>query len=112
MAMKYSELLEFSKEFKRYSKKYKTLRNDLDNFKKITSSIPLGTGKHFNVLFSNNEIKIIKARLFCRCLKGSSMRIVYCFFQNKNEIEFIELYFKGDKENEDQERVKKYLKNF
>jgi len=108
--MKYSELPGFSKEFKKYSKKYRTLQNDLDNFKKITDSIPCGTGKHFNVLFSDNELKIIKARFFCRCLKGSSMRIIYCFFQNRSEIELIEIYFKGDKENEDRERIKEYLK--
>ena len=54
--MKYSELPEFSKELKRYFKKYRTLRNDLDTFRKITDSIPTGTGKHFNVLFSNSEI--------------------------------------------------------
>ncbi|MFA5925798.1 MAG: hypothetical protein WC831_02595 [Parcubacteria group bacterium] len=111
--MNYSELPEFSREFKKYSaKKYRTLQKDLDNFKKITDSIPTGTGKHFNVLFSNSEIKIIKARLFCRTLKGSSMRIIYCFFQNANKIEFIEIYFKGDKENENRERIRDYIKNF
>jgi len=112
MTMKYSELPEFSKELKRYFKKYRTLRNDLDTFRKITDSIPTGTGKHFNVLFSNSEIKIIKARLFCRSLKGSSMRIIYCFFQNERKIEFIEIYFKGDKENERRERIRDYLKKF
>ena len=107
--MNYSELPEFTKEFKKYSKKYRTLQNDLDNFKRITDSIPTGTGKHFNILFSNSEIKIIKARLFSRALKGSSMRIIYCFFQNENKIEFIEIYFKGDKVNENRERFKEYL---
>lgn len=110
--MNYSELAGFSKEFKKYSKKYRTLQGDLDNFKKITDSIPTGTGKHFNILFSGGEIKIIKARFFCRALKGSSMRIIYCFFQNENKIEFIELYFKGDKVNESRERIKDYFKKF
>ncbi len=109
--MNYRESPEFSKEFKKYRKKYRTLEDDLKNFKKITDSIPVGTGKHFNVLFSSDELKIIKARLFSRCLKGSSMRIIYCFFQNKDEIEFIELYFKGDKENEDRGRIREYIKN-
>lgn len=109
--MKYDELPEFQKEFKKYSKKYRTLQNDLINFKKITDSVPLGTGKHFHILHSNEKIKIIKARLFCRCLKGTSMRIVYCFFHIEGRIEFIELYFKGEKENEDRERIKDYLKN-
>ena len=108
--MKYSELPEFQKEFKKYSRKYRTLPTDLNNFKKITNFAPVGTGKHFNVIYSGETTKIIKARFFCRCLRGSSMRIVYCFFCEKNQIQFIELYFKGNKENENRERIKDYLK--
>jgi len=45
-------------------------------------------------------------------LKGSSLRIIYAYFEEDQQIEFIELYFKGDKENEDRNRIKNYLKSF
>ena len=108
--MNFNEINDFTKDFKRLLKKYKSLSNDFSEFKKIISQIPLGTGRHFKVLTNTGEIKIVKARLFCRYLKGSSLRIVYAYHEKKRMIEFVELYFKGDKENEDRKRIKFYLK--
>jgi hypothetical protein len=49
----------------------------------------------------------------CKSLKGkgakSGIRIIYAYFEQEDTIEFIEIYFKGDKENEDKERIKKYF---
>ena len=109
--MNFSELPEFRKEFKRLARKYKSLPDDLREFCSVVSSIPLGNGKHFAVIAQTERIHIIKVRFFCRCLKGSSLRIVYARLEKKQRIEFIELYYKGDKENEDCERIKDYLKN-
>lgn len=109
--MKYSDTSNFKKQFKKYFKKQRTLKQDLENFKRIVGSVPLGNGKHFNVLFVDERIRIIKARFFCRSLKGSTMRIVYCFFEQEERIEFLQLYFKGDQENEDREKIKEYLES-
>jgi mRNA-degrading endonuclease RelE of RelBE toxin-antitoxin system len=110
MTINFNELPEFSKEYKRYFKKYRTLNSDFLNFKKIILSVPCGVGKHFNIITMSDDVKIIKARFFCRALKGSSLRIVYAYHKNTELIYFIELYFKGEKENEDRERIKAYLK--
>ena len=101
MKTNYSELPEFSKEFKRFSKKYKSLSGDLEEFKRVIDVAPLGNSKHFNVITRNEQCAVVKARLFCRYLKGSSLRIVYAFYCQVLKVEFIELYFKGEKENED-----------
>jgi len=61
------------------------------------------------MLIAKETVKIIKGRLFCRYLKGSSLRIVYAYCENKHMIEFIQLYFKGDEESEDHGRIKNYL---
>ncbi|GAB4294205.1 MAG: hypothetical protein Kow0090_08810 [Myxococcota bacterium] len=110
--MNFSELPEFQEERERLSKKYKSLPGDLQEFRTVVSKIPLGNSKHFNIIAQKGAVCIIKARLFCRYLKGSSLRVVYAYFEQKQEIEFIEIYFKGDKENEDRHRIKKYLTNF
>lgn len=112
MTTNYNELPEFSKEFKWFSKKYRSLPDDLNEFKRVVAVAPLGNGKHFNVITRNEQCVIIKARLFCRYLKGSSLRIIYAFYCENCKVDFIEIYFKGKKENEDKERIKKYLKNF
>lgn len=109
--MNFNELPEFSKEFKRFLKKYKSLYDDLEEFKRIIYVAPLGNSKHFNILIKNECYAIIKARLFCRYLKGSSLRIIYAFHYSDLKIDFIEIYFKGEKENEDRERIKEYFKN-
>jgi len=107
--MKFNELLEFQKEKKRLEKKYKSLTDDLQEFKNVVSVIPLGNSKHFNTITQTEVLYIVKARLFCRYLKGSSLRVVYAYFKEEQKIEFIELYYKGNKENEDRSRIKDYL---
>lgn len=107
--MNFDELPEFQKELRQLAKKYKSLPEDLHEFRKVVSAVPLGNSKHFNIITQTEIFYIVKARLFCRYLKGSSLRIVYSYFEHEQRIELIELYFKGDKENEDPERIKEYL---
>ncbi len=111
MKMNFNELPEFSKEFKRFSKKYRSLPDDLDEFKRIVSVVPLGNSKHFSIITKTELCAIVKARLFCRYLKGSSLRIIYAFHCQSCKIEFIEMYFKGEKANEDRERIREYLED-
>lgn len=110
--MNFNELPEFAKEFKRLFKKYKSLSDDLEEFKRVITVEPLGNSKHFNVITKNDLCAVVKARLFCRYLKGSSLRIIYAFHCNDLRVDFIEIYYKGDKENENSERIKVYLNNF
>lgn len=92
------------------------LDNDLFEFKKILSEFPLGIGKHFNIITRSGSIYIVKARFFCRNLKKKDLRMIYAYIEDYQVvemigIEFIEIYFKGNKQNEDKGRIKKYLKN-
>lgn len=108
--MNFNELFEFKKESKRFARKYKSLQSDLREFKNIILVIPLGNSKHFNIITQTESVKIIKARFFCRYLKRSSLRIIYAYIEKKKRIDFIEIYFKGNKKNEDRERIRNYLK--
>lgn len=110
MAMTFDALPEFTEEFQRLAKKYRSLPDDLKEFKRVLNIQPLGTAKHFNVITKNEGVVILKARLFCRYLKGSSLRIIYAFNQKRTSIDFIEIYFKGDKESEDRRRIEEYVK--
>jgi hypothetical protein len=92
MKMNFDKLPEFQKEFRRLARKYKSLPEDLQEFCNVVSAVPLGTGKHFAVITQTESLSIIKARLFCKYLKGSSLRIIYACFEDRKRIEFIELY--------------------
>ena len=107
----FDELPEFQKELKRLSKKYRTLDDDFEKFKKVLLVAPTGSGSNFVIIHSSLNTKMVKARLACRALRDRSLRIIYVHFERERRIEFIELYFKGDKENEDRARIKEYLKN-
>jgi len=105
----FNALPEFEKEFKRLSKKYPSLRKDLDDLEKVLRIFPTGTGKNFAIIHHSETVKIVKTRLACKSLRNRSMRIIYAYHENKVTFVYIELYFKGNKENEDYERIKRYL---
>jgi len=54
-------------------------------------------------------IAIVKARMVCLALRDRSLRVIYSYFEQEQRIEFIKIYYKGDKENENRERIKVYL---
>ncbi|EKE06655.1 MAG: hypothetical protein ACD_18C00309G0002 [uncultured bacterium] len=111
--MNFEETSSFQKDVKKLSKKYKTLEGDIEEFKRVVKVAPFGNNNHFAVLSNNKNVHIIKARFFCRALKGKHLRIVYAYHEDGEisflGIRFIELFFKGDKEREDQEKIKEYL---
>jgi len=108
----YKRTPEFDKEYKKLASKYRTLDQDILTFEKVISRLPTGQGNKFAVIHSGEGFKIVKARLMCRSLRGSSLRIIYAYHEKEITFMYIELYFKGDKANEDYERVKEYIKDY
>jgi len=112
------KLAEFEKDFKKLTKKFRTLEDDLNTF--IANQLKLTHKKNIDnkgvVRISDLGIenpKIYKARKFaCKALKGkgaaSGIRVIYAYYEHEDAIEFIEIYYKGIKENEDRERIMRY----
>lgn len=112
------KLPEFDRDFKKLCKRFSTLEEDIETF--VESQLKLFHKLHIDnkgvVRISNLNIdypSIYKAKKFaCKSLKGrgsdSGIRIIYAYYEKEDIIEFIEIYFKADKENEDKERIKKY----
>ncbi|NQV19170.1 MAG: hypothetical protein HQ534_11600 [Armatimonadetes bacterium] len=113
---KITHLSEFEKDLKKLKKRFRTLDSDLENFIKVQLKMfhKLDIDNKGIVEISGLGIEypqIYKARKFtCRSLKGtgsrSGIRIIYAYYLEEDRIEFIEIYYKGDKENEDWERIK------
>ncbi len=109
------KLTEFDKDFKKLRKRFRTLDEDLEVFieKQLKLFHKLGIDNKGCVRISDLGIscpEIYKARKFaCRSLKGkgaaSGIRIIYGYYSNEDAIEFIEMYYKGDKANEDRQRI-------
>ncbi len=107
----FNQLPEFEKEFLRLSQKYRSLPEDLEKLKRLIESRPTGSGKNFTIIHSGPEIKIIKNRLTCKSLRNRSIRLIYAYHEKILTFIYIEIYFKGDKANEDRTRIKDYLEN-
>jgi len=113
------KLTEFKKDFKKLAKKFKTLDDDIETFinKQLKLTHKLGIDNKGVVHISGLGIKIpriYKAKKFaCKALKGrggmSGIRIIYAYYEKEDVVEFIEIYFKGDKANEDKKRI---IKNY
>ncbi len=114
--MEFRQSQKFSKELRRFSKKYRSLQSDLGKLQDVLKVLPLGNGsKHWNRLHISDDgcITVFKVRLSCASLKGQSLfRIIYAHNTNVGEvvlIDFIELYYKGEKENEEGGLIREYL---
>lgn len=107
----FSQLPEFEKELKKLSKKYPSLESDILDIKQVLLTYPTGIGKNFIIIKSTENIKIVKVKIQCESLRARTIRLIYSYREDKIEFVYIEVYFKGDKENEDRERIEGYLKN-
>lgn len=126
----YGETPEFQKDLKKLVKKFRSLEEDLELVKiAVIELCHVGAPNSQGILekrdnkatfliqgFCTQEVLVCKIKKFaCRALKGrgskSGIRVVYAFHCQSCQVNFIEIYFKGEKENEDRERIREYLKN-
>jgi hypothetical protein len=116
-------LPEFDKDIKKLLKKFRTLEEDLDIFLKTELALYHKLKKDNKGVFQIPGLdidtpKVYKAKKFaCRSLKGkgvqSGIRVIYGYFgyfEREDRIELIEIYYKGDKENEDRDRIARHYR--
>lgn len=106
---------EFDKDFKKLAKRFKSLDEDLGIFINTQLNLYHKQGIDNNGVFQIPGLqvthpKIYKAKKFaCRTLKGSGVnsgiRVIYAYSEAEDKVELIEIYYKGDKENEDRSRI-------
>lgn len=112
---------EFDRDLKALKKKYRSLDDDLDTLIGTAlhafHHLDIDTG-HIEPIAgvqSSGDILMCKVvRMACKALKGtgsrSGMRVVYGYEARRDRVVLLEIYFKGDKENEDRERIREFLK--
>lgn len=108
-------LTDFEKDLKKLSKKFRTLDEDLETFIKNQLNLYHKLRIDNKGIFPIPDLgikypKILKAKKFaCKSLKGkgvaSGIRIIYAYFEEEDIIELVEIYYKGQKETEDRNRI-------
>ncbi len=112
-------LPEFEKDLKKLAKKFKTIQEDLDNLIKYQLKLYHKIGTDNKGIFPISGLgtrcsqKIYKVKKFAsRSIKGqgvhTGLRLIYTYYKDKDRVELIEIYFKGNKENEDKKRIRQY----
>ena len=111
--MDISSIPEYDKDEKRYTKRFRTIEEDIEVVKAILKVRP-DQRPPFSQRIEGLAIEtcVIKVRkIACRTLKGkgvqSGFRLVYAYFEAEQRIVLVELYYKGDQEMEDQMRILK-----
>ena len=106
---------EFEKDLKKLTKRYRTLPEDLTTM--VETSLPL-----LHILKMDNggieeisDVSLTRCRAFkvrrfaCKAFKGkgsrSGIRVTYLWYEDEMRAELVEIYYKGDKENEDRTRL-------
>jgi len=118
--IEYSESDEFRRDLKKLLRKFRSLVDDLDTVKKAVIElyhlIGIDNASVFRIPgYGTEAVQVYKIKKFAsRSLKGrgnrSGIRVIYAFHSNDNRVEFLEIYYKGDKTDEDGRRIKEYLK--
>ncbi len=116
--MKYNSLPEFDKDLKNLAKRFRTLPEDLETLKRSAIELCHVYNICHNVIpmqgaGNTEDLQLYKVKKFAsRSFPGkgnnTGLRLIYAFFPKRMEITLIEIYFKGDKENEDRKRVKEF----
>lgn len=117
--MKYEETPKFARDIKKLLKKFPSLREDLETSKQYDIELfHLQNIDKRGILKiegagNNKQLQFFKVKKFaCKYLKGSGVnsgiRITYAYNKEKKKITFLEMYYKGNKENEDYERIKSF----
>lgn len=113
---------EFEKDLKKLKKRYRSIVDDLEVVKKAAIGIYHINGIDNNSIFPilsyrNSEVISYKVKKFAsKSFKGkgakSGLRLIYIFLPKENRIILVEIYYKGNKPDEDKERLGYYYKQF
>jgi hypothetical protein len=110
------EIPKFQRDFKKLSKKrFISLLDDIDTFintqLKLFHKLDIDIGGVVRISDLGIDYPIIYkvTKFACKSIKGKGVRsgiqIIYAYYEKENIIEFIEIYHKSDKPNEDKQRI-------
>ena len=115
---KITHVPEFERDLKKLSKRFSSLEEDLQTFIKVAMNLYHKQKIDSKAIFHISDLgikspKVYKAKKFaCKALKGkgaqSGIRVIYAYREEEDWIEFLEIYYKGDKASEDRESIVKY----
>lgn len=116
----YQEHSSFTKAFKKLFKRFPSLSDDLNMVKCAAVELyHIHNIDNHSVVeipkLSQPHMRIFKVKKFaCKALKGhgvqSGIRLVYAFNKNEKSVLFLDIYYKGDRENENRAYLRSLIR--
>jgi mRNA-degrading endonuclease RelE of RelBE toxin-antitoxin system len=107
----FEQLPEYKRDLKQLLKKYRTIERDMEDVQKDLNDEP-GTSPPFSFRVEGLgittcviKVKKIASDSFKGRGRNSGFRLIYAYFPKEQKIIFVELYHKGEKANEDRDRI-------
>ena len=116
--MDFTTLPAFDRDFKRLSKRFRTLGDDfeilikyIDGFhnRGIRTDDPVEIQGACGETYKSYKVRKIACKSLLGRGKQSGLRLIYVYEPAENKITFVEIYYKGDQENEDKARLKEFI---
>ena len=114
-----TRLPEFERNMKKLLKRYQTLEGDLDMCIRKQLNLYHKLGIHNDGIVQISDLGIVNPKIYkvlkfaCRSLKGkgnrTGIRVIYAYFEKEDRVELIEIYYKGDRKNENRDRIFKHF---
>lgn len=121
MMLTYKQHSNFSKWLKQLLKKFRTLEEDIENVQRSAIELLLLRSLDNRSIelipsFDWEAVQIYKIRKFsCKSLKWkwvqSGIRIIFAYFPDTQEVEYLEIYYKAEQEDMDYDFAKEYFRN-
>lgn len=109
--IKYEESAEFKKSFPSLPEDFAIVKKAVIELRHIKQINNLSTFEIPGFLSPESSCWKIK-KFACKSLKGrgvkSGLRVIYRWHESVSKVFLVEIYFKGDQENENRELLKKY----
>lgn len=108
--MKFIETPPFKKNVKELTKRFRTLPLAIEVRKNVLTATPIHyLAQAISGLGNEIPLPVYKLKFSCANLAGNRLRLIYTYDAPNETITFIEVYFKGDKENEDQNLITQFF---
>ena len=123
--MNFDQTPEFSKELKKFGRKWRSLPTDLEVLKKALTTLYIGASsvppEHIRETFFatkkgavlqiiSETCEVVKVRMDCTDLNKDMLRVI--FIRSDKSILLVEVYAKNKKAREDSLRIQKYQRLF
>lgn len=104
--IQFDEHSKFQKELKKLKRKHQKLPKSFEVLKSVLRVTPEGNNQNnYKHISTKKNVMFMKVKIGSDIAQRNLFRVIYAYYKEKQEILFIELFSKSEKENHDNGRI-------